>query len=74
MTGKLFLRTDDGREIPIKEVEHLDGGGMLILLSAMYLKPSDARAIASEIEDRIGDGTRVLVLDSTIRQIMRLQQ
>lgn len=74
MTGKLFLRTDNGQEIPIREVQNLEGGGMLILLSSLYLKPRDAKMIAHAVEEQIGNGTRVLVLGADIRQVMRLQQ
>lgn len=69
----LFFRRADGKEIPVKEVEGLKGNGLLILTTEMLLRDEDLQKIQQSIEKRIGDGTRVLMLDARIKKVMRLE-
>ena len=72
MNEGLFFRRADGAEIPVKEVEGLKGDGLLILMTETFLREEDMQKMQS-IERRIGDGTRVLVLDAQIKKVMRLE-
>lgn len=73
MNEGLFFRRADGVEIPVKEVEGLKGNGLLILTTRMRLREEDMQKMQQSIERRIGDGTRVLVLDAGIEKVMRLE-
>lgn len=73
MKEGLFFRRADGAEIPVKEVEGLEGNGLLILIAATILREEDMQKMRQRIEKRIGDGTRVLVLDARIKKVMRLE-
>lgn len=68
MNEGLFFRRADGKEIPVKEVEGLKGNGLLILTTEMLLRDEDLQKIQQSIEKRIGDGTRVLMLDARIKK------
>lgn len=72
MNEGLFFRRADGAEIPVKEVEGLKGNGLLILMTETFLREEDMQKMQQSIERRIGDGTRVLVLDARIKKVMRL--
>lgn len=69
----IFFRRADGVEIPVKEVEGLKGNGLLIVILAGAYKEEDMRKVQQNIETRIGDGTRVLILDERVKEIMRLE-
>lgn len=71
MNEGLFFRRADGAEIPVKEVEGLKGNGLLILMTETFLREEDMQKMQQSIERRIGDGTRVLVLDARIKKVMR---
>lgn len=73
MNEDLFFRRADGAEIPVKEVEGLKGNGLLILMTETFLREEDMQKMQQSIERRIGDGTRVLVLDVRIKKVMRLE-
>lgn len=74
MNEGLFFRRADGAEIPVKEVEGLKGNGrLLILMTETFLREEDMQKMQQSIERRIGDGTRVLVLDARIKKVMRLE-
>jgi hypothetical protein len=73
MKEGLFFRRADGTEIPVKEVEGLEGNGLLILIAAAILREEDMQKMQQSIEKSIGDGTRVLVLDARIKKVMRLE-
>lgn len=73
MKEGLFFRRADGAEIPVKEVKGLKGNGLLIFITGIYLSKEDMQEMQQSIEERIGDGTRVLVLDARIKEIMRLE-
>jgi hypothetical protein len=73
MKEGLFFRRADGTEIPVKEVEGLKGNGLLILTTRTRLREEDMQKMQQSIEKRIGDGTRVLVLDAGIEKVMRLE-
>lgn len=68
MNEGLFFRRADGAEIPVKEVEGLKGNGLLILMTETFLREEDMQKMQQSIERRIGDGTRVLVLDARIKK------
>ena len=57
----------------MKEVEGLKGNGLLILTTTTFLREEDMQEMQQSIEKRIGDGTRVLVLDARIKKVMRLE-
>lgn len=69
MNEGLFFRRADGAEIPVKEVEGLKGNGLLILMTETFLREEDMQKMQQSIERRIGDGTRVLVLDARIKRL-----
>lgn len=69
MNEGLFFRRADGAEIPVKEVEGLKGDGLLILMTETFLREEDMQKMQQSIERRIGDGTRVLVLDAQIKRL-----
>lgn len=73
MKEGLFFRCADGAEIPVKEVRGLKGNGLLILTTGAFLREEDMQKMQQSIEARIDDGTRVLVLDARIKEIMRLE-
>lgn len=73
MNEGLFFRRADGTEIPVKEVEGLKGNGLLIFMTGTFLREEDMQEMQQRIEKRIGDGTRVLVLDARIKKVMRLE-
>lgn len=73
MKEGLFFRRADGTEIPVKEVRGLKGNGLLILTTVAFLREEDMQKMQQSIEARIGNGTRVLVLDARIKEIMRLE-
>lgn len=73
MKEGLFFRRADGTEILVKEVEGLEGNGLLILIAAAILREEDMQKMQQSIEKSIGDGTRVLVLDARIKKVMRLE-
>lgn len=73
MKEGLFFRRADGAEIPVKEVEGLNGNGLLIFITGTFLREEDMQKMQKSIEKRIGDGTRVLVLDAKIKKVMRLE-
>lgn len=73
MKEGLFFRRTDGTEILVKEVEGLEGNGLLILIAAAILREEDMQKMQQSIEKSIGDGTRVLVLDARIKKVMRLE-
>lgn len=73
MNEGLFFRRADGAEIPVKEVEGMKGDGLLILMTETFLREEDMQKMQQSIERRIGDGTRVLVLDAQIKKVMRLE-
>lgn len=59
--------------VKCKEVEGLKGNGLLILMTETFLREEDMQKMQQSIERRIGDGTRVLVLDARIKKVMRLE-
>lgn len=61
MKGEIFFRCTDGTEIPVKEVRGLEGNGVLIII------------MEQNIETRLGNGMRVIVLDERVKEIMRLE-
>lgn len=73
MNEGLFFRRADGKEIPVKEVEGLKGNGLLILIMERVLRDEDLQKIQQRVENRIGDGTRVLALNADIKKVMRLE-
>lgn len=68
----IFYRTEDGREVPIKEVQGLSGSGAIIVQTAHILRPEDAERVRKRIEEQVGG--RVVLIDASIVRIMRLEE
>ena len=73
MKGEIFFRCTDGTEIPVKEVRGLEGNGVLIIIMAQILRKEDMQKMEQNIETRLGNGMRVIVLDERVKEIMRLE-
>ena len=71
--GEIFFRCTDGTEIPVKEVRGLEGNGVLIIIMAQIIRKEDMQKMEQNIETRLGNGMRVIVLDERVKEIMRLE-
>ena len=74
MEEGIFYRCADGAEIPIKEVEGLKGKAALILMTDCMLSQGEMDIISLRIMRRLGGNTNVLLLDSRIKKVMRLEE
>lgn len=70
----LFFRYADGKEICVKEVKDLKGDGLLVIILERVLREDDLLKVQQRIENRIGNGTRVLVLNADVKKVMRLEK
>lgn len=70
--SELFLRTDDGRNIPIQKVEGLDGSEMLVVRMNIMLKDLEKSLYESKLSKQFG--RRIIVLDSRYGEILSVKE
>ena len=69
--AELFLRTDDGKEIPIKKVEGLSGDDVLIVRLNGRFRPEHETKIQERLSDLLH--REVVILDSTFGEILSVK-
>lgn len=69
--ARLVLKTDDGKEIPIKKVEGITGNGIIVIRANAHYRKSDIREMQDELSKQFH--REVVVLDSTFGEILSVE-
>lgn len=69
--GKFIYVDDNGREIPIREVESLSGRGTIVALCGVVLRPTDSEKMEELLAKKFGRD--VVVLDAKVSKILALE-
>jgi len=70
--AQLFLRTDDGKEIPLEKVEGIGIGKIMVVRAMAMLKPTDKESMEFELSKKFD--RKVIVLDSRYGELLSLKE
>jgi len=69
--AELFLKTDDGKEIPVKKIEGINGNGVLIVRVNGHLHPQSETRMQENLSNLLH--REVVILDSTFGEILSIE-
>lgn len=70
--SELFLRTDDGKEIPLQKVEGTDGDGLLVVRINTMLRDIEKCLYESKLSKQFN--RKIIVLDSRYGEILSVKE
>jgi len=70
--AELFLRTDDGKEVPLEKVEGLDNGKITVVRVNTHLRPADVSTYEKELSIKFD--RKVIVLDLRFGEILSIKE